>query len=306
MDKYEDYAQVLVSPGAMAGFFCSPKDAITLAQVFNDTTAELVSKYPDKFVAAVAYLPLNDIDASLKEIDRAINELGLRGICLDTPIYEVKEPDYDFDYQTMKPIDSPEFMPIYESMSRHKLPIWIHPKGQGGVPVYPGEERDKYILFDVFGWPVESAMAMGRLVCSGVLARYPNLRFIIHHCGSGIVPVLAGRIDGEMETFRAMGMKWGRPDEQDPFDIKRPVEYFRMFYADTALYGDTSGLMCGCQFFGAEHMLFGTDFPYDTESGDKYIRQTIEAVHRMNISEADKKKLFEKNAKRLLRLDIKK
>jgi aminocarboxymuconate-semialdehyde decarboxylase len=289
----------------MAGFFSDPRNARDLARVYNDATAELVRKYPDKFVAAVAYLPLNNIDASLEEIDRAINDLGLKGICLESPVYELKEPDYDYDYQTMKPLDSPEFEPIFELMSKYKLPIWIHPAGWGGVPVYPGEDRGKYILFDVFGWPLESAMAMGRLVCSGILARYPDLRFIIHHCGSGIVPVLSGRIDGEMETFRAMGVKWGPPDGEDPFEIKRPVDYFRMFYADTALYGDTSGLMCGYQFFGVEHMLFGTDFPYDTESGDKYIRQTIDAVHRMSISEADKKKIFEDNAKRILCLDVK-
>lgn len=301
MDRYEGYSQVLVSPGGMPALSCSSKVAINLAQIYNDATAELVSKYPDRFVAAVAYLPLNDIDASLKEMDRAINGLGLKGICLNTPIFEVADSDYD--YRTMRPIDSPEFLPIYQSLSKYDLPIWIHPQGQGGVPVYLGEKRGKYGLSEIFGWPLESAMAMGRLVCSGILSRYPNLKFIIHHCGSGIVPVLAGRIDGQIDTCKALGMKWGQPGEENPFEKRAPTHYFKMFYADTALYGDTNGLMCGYAFFGAERMLFGTDFPFDTEGGDKYIRKTIDATQRMEISDADKMRIFEHNAKRILGLE---
>ena len=77
-----------------------------------------------------------------------------------------------------------------------------------------------------------------------------------------------------------------------------------MFYGDTALYGDASGLMCGHDFFGAEHILFGTDFPLDMENGDKFIKKTIDAVYKMNISDADKKLIFEENVKRILHLDI--
>jgi len=307
MDKYEDYVQVLVPVAPPVGTFCSPEDAAYLASIFNDELAELTSKYPDKFVAAVAYLPLNNIDATLKEIDRTINELGFKGIYLYTPIHELKktgEQGYDYDYETMKPLDSPEFMPIYESMSRHKLPIWIHPWGEDGLPVYRGEERAKYALSHVIGWPLESAMAMSRLVCSGILAKYPNLRFIIHHCGSGIIPALAGRLEHSFDPFKMEGMKWGQPGEADPFQIKPPIDYFRMFYADTALYGDVPGLMCGHAFFGVQHILFGTDYPFDIEGGDKYIRLTIDAVHRMNISDADKEMIFEGNAKRILRLEI--
>jgi len=308
MDKYEDYVQVLVPTQPAAETYCRPEDAAHVARVYNDAMAEIVSKHPDKFVGAVAYLPLNNIEATLREIDRAIDELGFKGILLSTPMYELKkpgEPAYDYDYEGMKPIDSPEFMPIYESMSRHKLPIWIHPKGEGGVPVYRGEERGKYGLSHTIGWPIESAMAMSRLVCSGILTKYPNLKFIIHHCGSGIIPALAGRLGNSFDFLREMGMNWKQPGGEDPFEAKRPIDYFRMFYADTALYGDVPGLMCGYDFFGVEHILFGTDYPYDVEGGDKYIRQTIEAVNRMNISDADREKIFEGNAKRLLHLDLK-
>ena len=146
------------------------------------------------------------------------------------------------------------------------------------------------------------AMAMSRLVCSGVLAKYPNLRFITHHCGSGIIPGLAERINTELEQYRLVGaIKWDQPGEEDPFTYKRPAEYFKMFYADTALYGGVAELECGHAFFGAEHIVFGTDFPY---FGEQYIKKTIDAVYKMNISDADKKLIFKDNARRILHLDI--
>lgn len=307
MNRYEGYVQVLVPEGLQFEPFLSPEDAAFFTSICNDALAEVVHNNPDKFVCAVATIPLNNIDAALKEIDRAINELGLKGILIHTPIfvYEKGRPiEIGPNYETMKPVDSPELMPVYESMSRHNLPIWIHPHGHCGLPVYNGEKRGKYALSHVFGWPVESAVAMGRLVGSGIMARYPNLRFIIHHCGSGIVPALAGRVNNDFDKYRVTGLlKWDKPGEEDPFKIKRESDYYRMFYGDTALYGDVSGLMCGHDFFGAEHILFGTDFPFDLASGDKYIKNTIDAVYRMKISDADKKLIFEDNAKRILHLD---
>jgi len=308
MDRYEDYVQVLVPTGEVVEPFFSPKDTAYLTKIFNDAAAEIITKYPDKFVGAVAALPMNNVDAALDEIDRAIDELGFKGILLHTPVYMYEEGrpvELDYNYEAMRPLDSPEFAPIYEIMSKYNLPIWIHPVGQGGVPHYSGEKRGKYALHHVFGWPIESAVAMGRLVSSGILSKYPNLRFIIHHCGSGIVPALAGRIEHEFDKFRYAGiLKWEQPSEEDPLQTKPVVDYFKMFYADTSLYGDTSGLMCGYDFFGAEHMVFGTDFPYDLASGDKFIKKTIDAIYRMAVSDVDKKRIFEDNAKRILHLDI--
>lgn len=307
MSRYEDYAQILVPTQPAAETFCSPEDSPKLARVYNDAMAEIVSKYPDKFLGAVAYLPLNNIDATIKEIERTVDELGFKGILIDTPRYELKvpgEPAHGYNYETMKPIDQPELWPIYEIMSKRNLPIWIHPKGERGIPVYQGEEEGKYGLSFALGWPIESAMAMGRLVCSGVLAKYPNLRFIIHHCGSGIVPALAGRISYAFDALRTQEINAPKIGKNDPFEIKPAIDYFRMFYADTALCGDVAGLECGHHFFGVEHMLFGSDTPYGLEFGDKFIRRTIEAVYKMNISDADKDKIFSGNAKRILHLDI--
>jgi len=308
MDRYEDYVQVLVPTIELVEAFFSPEVTPGLVKILNDELAELISKYPKKFVAAVATISMNNVDAALKEIDRAINELGFKGILMHTPVFSYAEGrprELGLNYDNVKAIDSSEFMPIYEAMSKHNLPIWIHPCGYGGTPIYSGENRGKYQLAHAFGWPIESAMAMSRLVCSGILSKYPNLRFIIHHCGSGIVPALADRIDNELEEYSSTGViKWNELGVENPFQTKRPVDYFKMFYADTATDGGRVGLECGHAFFGAEHILFGTDYPYDLANGDKFINKTIDAVHKMNISDTDKGLIFEGNIKRILHLDI--
>jgi predicted TIM-barrel fold metal-dependent hydrolase len=295
MERYEDYVQVLVPVGEVIEPYFNPQDTAYLTSVFNDAIAEIMQKHPHKFVAGVATLPLNNIDASLNEIDRAINELGFKGINMHTPVYSCESGrsfEAGLNYDTAKPLDSPEFIPIYEKMAKYNLPIWIHPFGHGGVPIYGGEKRGKYWLHHILGWPIESAMAMSRLVCSGILTKYPNLRFIIHHCGSGIIPVLAERIDNEFERFQLSGrLKWGE-HEENPFRNKRPADCFRAFYGDTALYGGVGGLECGHDFFGPEHIVFGTDFPFDMADGDKFIRKTIDSVYRMRIPDIDKALIF--------------
>ena len=85
--------------------------------------------------------------------------------------------------------------------------------------------------------------------------------------------------------------------------LKRaPIEYFQQFYGDTVTWGSTPALMCGYSFFGADHIVFGTDMPYDGELGMRHTRDTIQAIEEMQISKAEKVKIFEGNARELLRL----
>jgi len=83
---------------------------------------------------------------------------------------------------------------------------------------------------------------------------------------------------------------------------KAPIEYFKMFYADTALCGNAPALMLGYAFFGVEHLLFGTDMPYDNQHGDRDTRETIRAIEQMDIIDSEKKKIYEDNVRSLLRL----
>jgi len=285
MDKFEGLMQVLTIAAPPVEYVGDPQKAVDLARLANDEMAELVLKYPDRFAAAVACLPMNNIDAALEEVDRAINDLKFRGVQIFTPIND-------------KPLDSPEFMPLYEKMSQYNLPIWIHPQRPADYPDYRTEETSKYRMHLTFGWVYETSTAMARLVLSGTLERYPKVKFITHH-GGAMIPLLEKRISGSLDHAEMLR------GEKFKENLRKPqIDYFKMFYADTALYGSIAGLMCNYAFFGADHLLFGTDMPLDSQLGERYTRETIESVNSMAISEAEKKMIFEDNARKLLRLPI--
>ena len=284
MDKYDEYVQVLTIPGFHRIITEGEKKAVELAKMVNDEIAELVLKYPDRFVAGVASLPLNNMDEALKEADRAINELRFRGI----EIWATNE----------KPLDMPEFMPLYEEMCRHNLPIWIHPMRIPSVPDYINETESKYGINSLFGWVYETTTAMTRLVFGQVLQKYPDIKFITHHSGA-MVPFFADRIVSHYDNYE---MIWGKTYKRGL--KKHPIDYFRMFYNDTAVNGSTAALTCAYAFFGAERLLFATDMPFDSQLGDASIRETIRSIEEMEIPDSEKKKIFEDNARKLMRLPV--
>ena len=281
MDKYEGLRQVLTIGTPPLEYVVTAKDAVDLAKMANDEMAELLVKYPDRFIAAAACLPMNDIDAALMETDRAINDLNLKGIQISSSI-------------NGKPLDRPEFTVLYEKLEQYDLPIWIHPARDRNIPDYPDEKESMYFLFAIFGWPFETSLAMARLVFSGILEKYSNIKFIVHHCGA-MIPFFANRILAPSQLPRSA-------DSQEL--QKSPLEYFKKFYADTVLNGNTSGLMCGYDFFGSENMLFGSDYPYPggAKKGDVFLGQAIQSVEMMGIPQIEKDKIFNKNARRLLKL----
>ncbi len=285
MDKYEGLMQVIVPCFTPMEETSTPEKTAYLIKTYNDEMAELVTKYPDRFAAAIAILQMNDMEAALTEADRAIRDLRLRGILMDTPVND-------------RPLDSPEFLPLYEKMAQHELPIWIHPRRTPDYADYRTEKRSLYEANLIYGWPYETTVAMHRLVYSGIMERYPGLKFITHHCG-GMVPYLADRIICFYDR-NEMG-----PRDEYKNKLKRsPLDYFRSFYNDTALYGSPAGLMCAYAFCGADHILFGTDMPWDNQNGDRFIGQTISAIRQMAISDDDKQKIFAGNARQLLRLPV--
>ncbi len=283
IDRYEDVVQVLTATLPPLEEIVGPAEAVKLARISNDEMAEMLVKQPDKYIAGVANLPMNDMDAVLKETERAVKELGFKGIQLHTHIQG-------------KPLSSQEFMPLYEMMAGFDLPIWIHPFRRVTHPDYATEDVSYNQTFSIFGWPYDTTIAMTRLVFAGVLEKFPNLKFITHHCGA-MVPYFTDRIVVHYNNgLQRLGA------DHFPGLTKHPIEYFRMFYADTALNGNPSALMCAYEFFGEDRLLFGTDMPYDPENGSITIRQTIEAVECMDIPETSKQKIYEGNARRILHL----
>lgn len=284
MDKYPDVVQILTIAGPNVESITPPKDAVECARIANDEMAELVAKHPNRFVTACACLPMSDMDAALAEADRAINDLGFRGVEVFTDI-------------NGKPLDSPEFLPLFEKMQACDLPILLHPRKTNTTPDYAGEERSKFLVYTNFGWPFETSLAMARLAFGGVLERFPKLKIITHHAG-GMIPFFHKRVELSWDFNRE---RMGYQDDGQTLS-KPPVDYYRMFYCDTAIQGNTPALMCAYEFFGPDHMVFATDMPYDNELGERLYRETIPAVEAMPIDETSRRKIFEGNARRLFRL----
>ncbi len=265
MDRYPDVLQVLTIVGLSFETLVSPEESPELAKIANDELAELIIKHPDKFIGGVALLPINNIDAALLETDRAINQLGFKGV----QVYARLNGEQ---------LDDPKYKMLYKKMAEYDLPIWIHP------------DSDKLIDESVFGWPFATANAMRRLVVSGIFSEFPNIKFITHHCGA-----LAPYFEGRIKWLLPLGYKMDNP-------ARNWWTHFHKFYNDTATYGSTSALMCGYNFFGVDRLLFGSDAPLGPHYG--LTLETIESVQRMNISDSDKEKIFVKNAVNLLKIAI--
>src|SRR3989441_732262 len=200
-----------------------------------------------------------------------------------------------------RPLDLPEFQRLFDRMAERRLPIWLHP-ARPAVADYVGEPRSKFDLWWAFGWPYETSVAMGRLVFSGIFDRHPDLVIITHHMGA-MIPFCAGRVGGGLDQLGTRS-----DDVEDGAALgrlrKRPIDYFRMFYGDTALFGAWHAMESGLAFFGADHILFGTDMPFDPERGPGFVRDTIAAMERMRATAQDKAIIYEGNARRLLKLRL--
>jgi uncharacterized protein len=286
IEPFDDYAQIVSLAAPPLEALGEPAQTAELARLANDELAELVRSRPDTFVGFVAGLPMNDVDAALAEIDRALHELGALGIQIYTHVNGL-------------PLDDSRFQPVFARMAELDRPIWVHPARNSSWADYPSERKSKFELWWLFGWPYDTSAFMARLVFSGTLTRHPGLKVITHHAG-GMVPFFSGRVGPGMDSFGARTPEEERELVKSGLD-GRPIDSFRRFYADTAVFGAPHALRCAYEFFGAGHMLFASDMPFDPVQGT-FIRDTIADVEALEISTADRDRIYEGNARELLRL----
>jgi predicted TIM-barrel fold metal-dependent hydrolase len=286
MDLFEDYVQVLSLAAPPLEALAPPGQSPDLAALANDAMAEIVARHPDRFPGFIASVPMNNPEATVREIDRAVGGHGAAGIQIFTNV-------------NGRPLDETDFMPIFERMAEIGRPIWLHPTRTGSFADYAAEETSKFELWWTFGWPYETSVAMARLAFAGYFDRWPNLRIITHHMG-GMIPYFAGRIGPGLDQLGV------RTDDEDLTVYlkrlkKRPYDYFKMFFADTALFGARHAMECGLKFFGVDQVVFASDFPFDPEKGTFNIRETIKDIEGLPISDADRRQIYEGNARKLLR-----
>ena len=283
MDALGDYRQIVALPNPPIEAFADAATGAELARIANDGMAELVARHPDRFPGFIAALSLNDIEASLREIERAVTKLSAVGVQIFTNV-------------NGKPLDAPEFEPLFAALARLDRPIWLHPARTAETTDYAAEKFSRFELWWCFGWPYDTSVAMARLVFSGIFDRHPGLDIITHHLG-GMVPFFDKRIEAGLAVLGS------RTREEDYSGVlaalKRPhIDYFKLFYADTALFGASHGLACGLGFFGAKHVVFATDAPFGP------IAETRDAILDGGLETADRDAILVGNAERLLRRKI--
>ena len=287
MEEFPGHQHVLSLSNPPLELLAGPDKSPDLARLANDELAAVCAKHPDLFPTFVASMPVNNPDAAIREAERAITTLGARGIQLFTNV-------------NGKPLSSPEFFPIFEYMAKMDLPVWIHPMRTAHFADYTSEDHSENEIWFTFGWPYETSACMARLIFSGLFDKLPDLKIIAHHYG-GIIPFFAEKIAlGFQQIF------FGAPDRNPLVEragLKKPLlDYFRMLHADTAVNGSAASALCGHSFFGTSHSVFASDAPFDSVGGSQLIQGTVDAVNALPISDADKARIFEGNARALLKL----
>lgn len=258
--------QILTTPHPGVDRF-SPDESAEMSRVINDGLSKVVKKYPDHF-QALAMLPLIEPKLALKELDRAIFDLGLKGICTLTNVAG-KTSDSDF------------LLPIYEKAQALGVPIFIHPTTPVGAQV-----MKEWRLAIILGFEFDVMLSATRLAYSGILERFPELRFVIAHLGAGI-PFLAERIDR------------GYHDPTCGVRTKKPTtDYLKELHTDTVSFYQPA-LKLAYEFFGADRMVMGSDFPLPI--GD--LQAAVPSIEKMDISREEKEKILGKNVERLLGLN---
>ena len=283
---FEDYAQVLSLGLPAVERLWGPDKAPEMARIGNDGLAEIVARHPDQFVGYSALLPMNVPEAAVREAERVLAN-GANAVQIASNV-------------NGRPLDEPEFWPIFEVIAKSGRPILLHPARTREMPDYPTEKHSKYEICSVLGWPYETGVTLARLVFSGIMDRYPDLKVIAHHLG-GVIPYLEGRVGHSWDQLGA------RTSDEDYASLlkrlkKRPYDYFKDFYGDTAVEGARAATVCGLDFFGAEHVLFASDCPFDKEKGPGYIRSTIAVIESLGLSTADKERVCHGNARRMFGL----
>jgi predicted TIM-barrel fold metal-dependent hydrolase len=284
MDKFDSYSQLLTPSMPPVEELGDSAEAASLARLMNDGLAELARRYPDRFPAFIGALSFLDPDEAVREVSRAIG-LGARGFQICTHVRG-------------KPLDDPSFLPIFDAIAERGVAIWLHPV-RGPVPDYPSLDKSHFEIWWCFGWPYDSSAAMSHLVFSGLFDRHPHLRIVTHHMGA-MIPYFAGRIEQGWDL--EMGARTPPSDARllpKPLK-KRPSDYFRMFYADTALSGSAPAMRCGLDYFGEAQVVFASDFPFDAEGGAYLIRETARAIDELNLSPSITAAIHHGNLRKLL------
>ena len=239
--------------------------AARAARFVNDQYAELAGRQSDRF-RAFAALPMPHVDEAIGEMRRALDELGMAGIAMNTTVLG-------------RALVEPDFEPVFTELNGRSAVLYLHPAGNGACSPLIGN----YQLTWMVGAPVEDTISIMQLITRGIPAHYPDIKIINSHLG-GALPMLLQRADDQY--------RWEAPGTPEP-----PSVAARRMWYDTVGHGHVPALRCAIDSFGADRLLLGTDFPY--ENGDTFAR-AIDYIGGPQIDTSDARAILDQNAGALL------
>ena len=242
--------------------------SVTAARLVNDAAAALVRRYPDKFKSFVS-LPLPHIDASLAELRRGMDDLGMIGVNLHISALD-------------RSVAEDEFLPIYEEVNRRRGIIFYHPCGNGICSPMITD----YGFSAAVGTSMEDAVIVLHLIAKHIPHRFPHITFIVPHLG-GPIPMLLDRLDNQ---FSMAQRRLPEP----------PSVTARRFYYDTVGHSSEAAILCAWKAFGADHLLPGSDFPV-LLSFETYA-DTFSWIRRTSLPNAAIEQILERTAPTVLGL----
>ena len=246
-------------------FFADAQHQPEIARMVNDSYAELISRHPSRF-KGFASIPMDDADAALKELHRAIDELKLNGVILLSNIGG-------------RPLTSPEYRPFFAEANRLKLCILLHPM----LPANTEPFRE-YVLGPIVGFMFDTTLAVARMCFDGMLREFPDIRWIVGHLG-GAVPYLMERMDNGWRDF---------PECRANID-DLPSTYLKRFYYDTVNFNPHMLKMVR-EMIGADRMVLGSDYPHLLGS----IERAVSSIESLDIPDDEKQRIFEGTALSIL------
>jgi len=246
-------------------FFADAGRQPEIARLVNDAYAELVAQHPARF-KAFASIPMDDPDAAVAELHRAINELKMNGVILLSNIGG-------------KPLTAPQYRPFFEEANRLQLCILLHPM----LPANTDPFRE-YVLGPIVGFMFDTTLAVARMCYDGLFKDFPDIRWIVGHLG-GAVPYLMERMDNGWRDFVECRAKI---DEL-------PSTYLKRLYYDTVNFNPHM-LMMARNMLGADHLVMGSDYPHLLGS----IERSVSSIEGLDISDEEKRRIFEGTALRIL------
>jgi aminocarboxymuconate-semialdehyde decarboxylase len=267
MDAEGVDVQVLSPIPVTFTYWADPEKCLELSKAQNDFIASVVAKYPDRFVG-LGTVPLQDADLAIAEMERAVKELGLKGIEIGSNA-------------NGKTLDDPNILKFLEAAAKMDVPIFVHPWATIGV-----ERMPRHNFMYSIGMPSETALAAASLIFSGILDKFPDLKICFSH-GGGSLPYLLPRIDQAWEVWPHI-----RTTENPP------SHYAKKLYYDTLVY-DPRNLQYMLEKFGAEQIITGSDYPFllrETPAG-----KVVEQLE--NLSDEEVKQMLGENAIKFLGLN---